>query len=107
MGTGFADGPHGASGKAVCHNPSRGENSQVSIKTLGTRQVYRNKWMTVREDEIERQDGRRGIYGVVDKHDCAAVLPSTGTSFFWSNSSAIPCRPVVWSCRRAAGKWRT
>lgn len=56
--------------------------TNVSIKTLGTRQVHRNKWMTVREDEIERQDGRRGIYGVVDKHDCAAVLPIDGDFIF-------------------------
>jgi ADP-ribose pyrophosphatase len=47
----------------------------MSIKTLSTREVYRNNWLRVREDEIERSNGVRGIYGVVDKDDCAVILP--------------------------------
>jgi len=31
--------------------------------------------MTVREDEIERDNGARGIYGVIEKHDSAIILP--------------------------------
>ena len=37
--------------------------------------VYRNPWMTVREDVIERDNGAHGIYGVVDKCDSAIILP--------------------------------
>lgn len=52
-------------------------NSQngPAITTLSTREVYRNHWMRVREDEILRSNGRKGIYGVVEKHDCAIILP--------------------------------
>jgi len=46
-----------------------------SITTLGSREVYRNPWLRVREDEILRSNGKRGIYGVVDKDDCALILP--------------------------------
>jgi ADP-ribose pyrophosphatase len=46
-----------------------------SITTLSTREVYRNRWMRVREDEILRSNGQRGIYGVVEKEDCATILP--------------------------------
>lgn len=46
-----------------------------SITTLNSREVYRNPWLRVREDEILRSNGQRGIYGVVDKHDCAIILP--------------------------------
>ncbi len=46
-----------------------------SITTLSTREVYRNRWMRVREDEILRSNGQRGIYGVVEKDDCATILP--------------------------------
>ncbi len=46
-----------------------------SITTLSTREVYRNHWLRVREDEILRSNGARGIYGVVEKDDCAAILP--------------------------------
>jgi 8-oxo-dGTP pyrophosphatase MutT (NUDIX family) len=51
----------------------------MSIKTLNTREVYRNPWMRVREDEIERDNGTRGIYGVVDKDECAIIIPIDAT----------------------------
>jgi ADP-ribose pyrophosphatase len=49
--------------------------TQPSITTLSSREVYRNHWMRVREDEILRSNGQRGIYGVVEKHDGAVILP--------------------------------
>ena len=50
----------------------------MSIRQLSSRVVYRNQWMTVREDEVERDNGQRGIYGVVQKHDSAVILPIDG-----------------------------
>lgn len=49
-----------------------------AITTLSTREVYRNHWMSVREDRILRSNGEEGIYGVVDKHDGAIILPLDG-----------------------------
>jgi 8-oxo-dGTP pyrophosphatase MutT (NUDIX family) len=46
-----------------------------SITTLSSREIYRNRWLRLREDEILRSNGQKGIYGVVDKDDCAAILP--------------------------------
>ena len=54
---------------------SIGGDHPPSITTLSTREVYRNRWMRVREDEILRSNGQRGIYGVVEKDDCATILP--------------------------------
>src|SRR5680860_1326666 len=34
-------------------------------RTLGTREVYDNAWIRVREDRVVRPDGAAGIYGVV------------------------------------------
>jgi 8-oxo-dGTP pyrophosphatase MutT (NUDIX family) len=48
------------------------------VETLGSREVYANPWMTVREDPIRRSDGSTGIYGVVDKPDYALVIPLDG-----------------------------
>ncbi len=45
------------------------------IRTIASREVYRNKWTRVREDVIERADGVRGIYGVVDKDPACIVIP--------------------------------
>jgi 8-oxo-dGTP pyrophosphatase MutT (NUDIX family) len=55
-------------------NPVEGR----SITTLSSREVYRNHWMRVREDEILRANGEKGIYGVVEKHDAAIILPIEG-----------------------------
>jgi len=37
-----------------------------TITTLSSREVYRNHWMRLREDEILRNNGEKGIYGVVE-----------------------------------------
>jgi len=46
-----------------------------TITTLATREVYRNQWMRVIEDEILRSNGQKGIFGVVEKEDAAIILP--------------------------------
>ena len=45
-------------------------------RVLGSRAVYENPWISVREDEVVRPDGNRGIYGVVHyKNVAVGVLP--------------------------------
>ena len=46
-----------------------------SIKKLSSREVYRNQWLRLREDRILRSNVKEGIYSVVDKDDCAIILP--------------------------------
>jgi ADP-ribose pyrophosphatase len=53
-----------------------------SITTLTTREVYRNHWMRVREDEILRSNGEPGIYGVVEKDDGAIIMPIDGDNIW-------------------------
>jgi ADP-ribose pyrophosphatase len=53
-----------------------------SITTLSSREVYRNHWMRVREDEILRSSGQRGVYGVVEKEDGAIILPIDGEALW-------------------------
>jgi 8-oxo-dGTP pyrophosphatase MutT (NUDIX family) len=55
-------------------NPGN-DNAGRTITTLSSREVYRNHWMRLREDEILRSNGEKGIYGVVEKHDGAIILP--------------------------------
>jgi 8-oxo-dGTP pyrophosphatase MutT (NUDIX family) len=50
----------------------------LDIETIGTRLVYENRWMRVREDVIRRHDGSTGIYGVVEKPDFVAIVPVEG-----------------------------
>lgn len=43
--------------------------------------MYRNSWLTIREDDIRRPDGSPGIYAVVDKPTYALVIPQDGERF--------------------------
>ena len=43
-------------------------------RTLRSRVVYRNAWLSVREDDVVRPDGSEGIYGVVDTHSPAVYV---------------------------------
>ncbi len=50
----------------------------MSIRTIASRLVYENPWLRLREDEIERPDGARGVYAIVEKPDFAVVVPWDG-----------------------------
>jgi 8-oxo-dGTP pyrophosphatase MutT (NUDIX family) len=52
-----------------------------SIERVGSREVYRNPWLTLREDDIRRPDGSPGTYAVVDKPTYALVIPRDGDRF--------------------------
>ena len=47
----------------------------MTIRKLNSRVAYRNPWMVVREDEVERDNGVRGIYGLVEKFDSSIIIP--------------------------------
>lgn len=55
-------------------NPADSDKNK-SIITLESREVYRNQWLSLREDRILRSNGKEGIYSVVEKDDCAIILP--------------------------------
>jgi len=75
----------------------------MEIRTLASRVVYENRWMLVREDEIERQDGSKGIYGVVDKLDYVVVIPRAGDSFFMVEQFRYPAGGRFWEFPQ--GSW--
>jgi ADP-ribose pyrophosphatase len=49
------------------------------MKTIASRVVYQNRWMTVREDEIERLDGSPGIYSFIEKPTAVIIIPLEGS----------------------------
>jgi 8-oxo-dGTP pyrophosphatase MutT (NUDIX family) len=49
--------------------------SVPEYRTLATREVYRNRWLRLRVDEILRADGTPGHYSVIEKADFALVIP--------------------------------
>ncbi|MFT8687497.1 MAG: NUDIX hydrolase [Novacetimonas hansenii] len=43
--------------------------------TVSSRLAYENPWTRVREDIIIRPNGRKGLYGVVERGDFVVILP--------------------------------
>lgn len=54
----------------------------MSIRTLSSREIYRNPWLRLREDQIERSNGTHGLYGVIDKDPCAVIIPIEGDTVY-------------------------
>jgi 8-oxo-dGTP pyrophosphatase MutT (NUDIX family) len=73
------------------------------MELISSRVVYRNPWMTVREDEIRRPDGSPGIYGVVEKPDFALVLPRWEGGFWMVEQYRYPVGRRAWEFPQ--GSW--
>lgn len=61
------------------------------------REVYRNAWMTVREDDVVHPDGTAGIFGVVVKADFALVIPYDGERLVLIEEFRHPVGERVWA----------
>ena len=48
------------------------------IKKISSNEVYKNKWISVREDTVAFDNGAEGIYAVVDKPDFVLIIPFDG-----------------------------
>lgn len=48
--------------------------SENPWQTLGSKTVYANAWMRLREDTVIRPDGQHGIYGVVEMSPSVGVV---------------------------------
>jgi 8-oxo-dGTP pyrophosphatase MutT (NUDIX family) len=53
----------------------------MSWKTKSSKEVYRNKWMTLYEDKVIVENGDEFTWSVVRKKDCALVIPWDGEYF--------------------------
>src|ERR671935_2000273 len=75
------------------------------MRVRDSRMVYRNAWMSVREDAIERDDGSVGVYGVVDKPDFALVIPYDAGGFWLVEQYRYPVRRRAWEFPQ--GSWNS
>lgn len=72
------------------------------MKTLSSKIVYENPWMTLREDEIELADGSRGVYSVIDKPDFALVIPLENDGFHLVEEYRYPIGERRWQFPQGA-----
>ena len=71
--------------------------AQPVIRQVSSHVVYRNPWMTVREDAIERPDGSPGVYGYVVKPDFVLVVPEEDDGFHIVEEYRYPIGRRSWS----------
>lgn len=53
----------------------------MSWKIKSSKEVYKSKWMTVTEDEVETEFGEKLTYGVVHKKPFVLIIPWDGKYF--------------------------
>jgi 8-oxo-dGTP pyrophosphatase MutT (NUDIX family) len=78
----------------------------VSIRTLRSREIYRNRWMRVREDDIARADGTPGLYGVVEKANFAVIVPLDGERLQLVGQFRYPVGERFWEFPQGADEDR-
>ena len=66
------------------------------MRMTSSREVYRNAWIRVREDAVERDDGSTGVYGVVEKPHFALVLPAERDGFWLVEQFRYPLGRRAW-----------
>ncbi len=71
--------------------------AQPVIRQVSSRVVYRNAWMTVREDAIERPDGSPGLYGYVVRPDFVLIVPEEDDGFHIVEEYRYPIGRRSWS----------
>jgi 8-oxo-dGTP pyrophosphatase MutT (NUDIX family) len=66
------------------------------MRTTGSREIYRNPWIRVREDTVERADGSTGVYSVVEKPHFAIVLAAERDGFWLVEQFRHPLGRRAW-----------
>jgi len=66
------------------------------VRTTGSREIYRNAWIRVREDDVVRADGSTGVYSVVEKPHFALVLPAENDGFWLVEQYRYPLGRRAW-----------
>ena len=70
---------------------------QPEIRTLASSVVYTDDWTRLRRDDIERADGSRGTYAVIERDDFACVIPAEDGGFHLVEEYRYPLGRRGWS----------
>jgi 8-oxo-dGTP pyrophosphatase MutT (NUDIX family) len=66
-------------------------------RTLGSKSIYENPWISVREDSVIRPDGEPGIYGVVHyKNIAVGILPVEDDHVYLVGQYRYPLERYSW-----------
>lgn len=73
------------------------------IETVSSTVVYKNRWMTLREDAIVRADGSNGLYSVVEKRDFAVIAAISDGELHLVEQYRYPVQERFWELPQ--GSW--
>lgn len=71
--------------------------AEPEIRTLTSSVVYTDNWTRLRRDDIERADGSRGTYAVIERDDFACVVPAESGGFYLVEEYRYPLGRRAWS----------
>lgn len=58
----------------MTRNDGAADDDATGWRTTGSRVVYENRWIRVREDAVQHPDGKPGVYGVVEVRQPAVFV---------------------------------
>jgi 8-oxo-dGDP phosphatase len=73
------------------------EQADPEIRTIASSIVYTDPWIRLRKDDIERSDGSRGTYAVVERANFALIIPAENGGFHLVEEFRYPVRRRSWS----------
>ena len=77
--------------------------SKPEIETTSSTVVYKNRWMSLREDAIVRSDGSAGLYSVVEKPDFAVIAAVSEGEIYLVEQYRYPVQRRFWELPQ--GSW--
>lgn len=78
------------------------ETVEPEIRTLATSVVYSDNWARLRKDDIERADGARGTYAVMERDNFALIVPAENGGFHLVEEYRYPLGRRAWSFPQGA-----
>jgi len=78
------------------------DDTQPEIRTLASRVIYADNWTRLRKDDIERADGSRGTYAVIERGNFALVIPAENGGFYLVEEYRHPLGRRAWSFPQGA-----
>jgi 8-oxo-dGTP pyrophosphatase MutT (NUDIX family) len=79
------------------HTEAAEAGAEPEIRTLSSRVVYADDWTRLRRDEIERSDGSKGTYAVVERDNFALIVPAANGGFYLVEEYRHPLGRRGWS----------
>jgi len=65
-------------------------------KKISSRLAYKNPWFSIREDVVIRPDGKRGIYGIVERPNVNFIIALIDGGILFIEEYRYPIKQAIW-----------